>query len=314
MEFIRGIHNIKAVHQGTVLTIGNFDGVHRGHQAVIEGAIKRARALGVPATVMLFEPQPSELFLKDKAPARLYRLRDKYMQLARLGVDRLLCVNFTPAFSTMSAMDFIEHLLVEKLAIRHLIVGDDFCFGKNRQGNFDMLKQEGERLGFGVTDTQSYRHANCRISSTNIRKAIMGGDFIEAESMLGHPFSINGVVSHGAKKGRTIGFPTANVALRRKVSPVMGVFAVSAVTAEGTFQGVANIGRKPTVNGTTLQLEVHLFEYKGQLYGQQIEVILHKKLRDEQKFASLEVLKEQIARDVIQAQAFFAGPECPALT
>ena len=305
MEFIRGIHNITPAHRGTVLTIGNFDGVHRGHQAVIEGAIQRARALNVPATVMVFEPQPTELFLQDKAPARLYKLRDKYLQLARLGVDRLLCVNFNPTFASMAAMDFIEHLLVEKLAIRHLIVGDDFCFGKNRQGNFEMLKTEGARLGFGVTDTQSLRLHDCRISSTAIRKAVMSGDFAEAEAMLGHPYSINGCVSHGEKKGRQLGFPTANIALKRNVSPVKGVYVVTVLLEGLRYQGVANIGKRPTLNGTVLQLEVHLFGYEGSMYGKQIEVILHHKLRDEQKFDSLEQLRAQIALDVAQAHQYF---------
>jgi riboflavin kinase/FMN adenylyltransferase len=305
MEFIRGIHNIKPVHQGTVLTIGNFDGVHRGHRAVIDGAIIKAKALGVPTTVMLFEPQPTELFLKDKAPARLYRLRDKYLQLGRLGVDRLLCVKFDRQFSSMTAMDFIEQLLVDKLAIRHLIVGDDFCFGKNRQGDFDMLKEAGKRCDFGVSSTQSFRLANCRISSTAIRKAITEGAFAEAEIMLGQPFSISGTVSHGDKKGRTIGFPTANVPLNRSVSPVHGVYVVTAKTEEGEFKGVANIGTRPTLNGDIKQLEVHIFAFAQQIYGQQIEVILHQKLRNEQKFASLELLKAQIARDVEQARHFF---------
>lgn len=307
MEFIRGIHNIKPEHQGSVLTIGNFDGVHRGHQSVIEGAIKKAKALGVPTTVMLFEPQPMELFLKDKAPARLYRLRDKYIQLRRLGVDRLLCVKFDRSFASIEAMSFIRQLLVDKLAIRHLIVGDDFCFGKNRQGDFNMLVAAGKEYGFGVTDTQSLRLAECRISSTKIRQAIMEADFTEAELMLGHPFSISGTVSHGQKRGRTIGFPTANVAMNRRVSPVSGVYVVSAVVDEVEYQGVANIGVKPTVDGHVQQLEVHLFEFSKRIYGLQIEVILHAKLRDEQKFASFDALKTQIVLDVEQAKQYFAS-------
>jgi riboflavin kinase/FMN adenylyltransferase len=305
MEFIRGIHNIKPEHRGTVLTIGNFDGVHRGHRAVIEGAITQAKALGVTATVMLFEPQPMELFLKDKAPARLYRLRDKYLQLAQLGVDRLLCVKFNKRFASMEAMDFIEQLLVGKLAISHLIVGDDFCFGKNRKGDFAMLVEAGLRFGFKVTNTQSYRLENCRISSTAIRQALEDGAFSEAKAMLGHPFSINGTVTHGDKKGRTIGFPTANVALNRVVAPVRGVYVVSVITAVGQYNGVANIGKRPTVKGTVQQLEVHLFDFERQIYGQHIDVVLHHKLRDEQKFDSLEALKAQIALDVGQAKTYF---------
>lgn len=306
MEFIRGIHNIKPHHQGSVLTIGNFDGVHRGHNAVIQGALDKAKALGVPCTVMLFEPQPMELFLKDKAPARLYRLRDKYVQLARIGVDRLLCVKFSHDFASITAMDFIERLLVEKLAISHLIVGDDFCFGKNRQGNFDMLVEAGRRFGFNVNSTQSFRLAECRISSTEIRRAIVEDRFEDAKAMLGHPFSINGTVKHGDKRGRTIGFPTANIALNRGVSPVHGVYTVIVTTKEGVFDGVCNIGNRPTVNGNELRLEVHLFDFDGQIYGQHIEVAIVHKLRDEQKFDSLEQLKQQIAADVTAAKRYFA--------
>lgn len=307
MEFIRGIHNIRPHHQGSVLTIGNFDGVHRGHGAVIGGAIDKAKALGVPCTVMLFEPQPMELFLQDKAPARLYRLRDKYMQLMRLGVDRLLCVKFTPEFSRNTASEFIEILLVDKLAIRHLIVGDDFCFGQNRQGNFDMLVREGQRFGFKVNSTQSFRMEDCRISSTAIRQAIVEGDFAHAQAMLGHPYSINGTVTHGDKKGRTIGFPTANILLNRGVSPIHGVYAVTANMPAGRYRGVANIGNRPTLDGNELRLEVHLFDFDGQIYGQHIEVQIDKKLRNEHKFASLDELKAQIALDVEQAKHYFSG-------
>ncbi|MFT4925412.1 MAG: riboflavin kinase/FMN adenylyltransferase [Phenylobacterium sp.] len=307
MELIRGIHNIKAHHRGSVMTIGNFDGVHQGQQAVIEGTIKQAKALGVKSTVMLFEPQPKELFLKDQSPARLYRLRDKCLRLRHLGVDQVLCVKFNHAFASMDAMAFIEQLLVKQLDISHLIIGDDFCFGNKRQGNFSMLAEAGTKLGFKVSDTQSYRLENCRISSTAIRGLLEQGQFDQAKAMLGHPFSISGRVSHGDKKGRTIGFPTANVALKRSVSPVHGVFAVRVIIGDDDheFDGVANVGNKPTVNGTKALLEVHLFAFSRQIYGQQIEVILHHKLRDERKFDSLEALKAQIAHDVSQAKQFF---------
>ena len=303
MEFIRGIHNIRPHHAGSVVTIGNFDGVHLGHTAVISGAINKARELGVPSTVMIFEPQPMELFLQDGAPARLYRLRDKYMQLRRLGVDRLLCIKFNREFSNMSAMDFIERLLVEKLAISHLIVGDDFCFGKGRKGNFEMLQQAGQRFGFQVNSTQSFRLADCRISSTAIRSAIMSGDFSSARQMLGHSFSINGTVKHGDKKGRTIGFPTANVPLLMTRCPCSGVYAVTVDTPHGVFGGVANIGYKPTVSGQQRLLEVHVFDSNMNLYGQRISVAPVSKIRDEQKFASFEALKQQIILDAQHAKS-----------
>jgi riboflavin kinase/FMN adenylyltransferase len=202
-------------------------------------------------------------------------------------------------------MDFIEQLLVGKLAISHLIVGDDFCFGKDRLGNFDMLVDAGKRFGFNVNSTQSFRLQECRISSTAIRKCIVAGDFVAARNMLGHPFSVNGTVVHGDKKGRTIGFPTANIAMQRSVSPVNGVYAVSANTGVGEYSGVANIGNRPTVDGNEFRLEVHLFEFSQQLYGQHIEVVIHHKLRDEHKFNSLEQLKAQIALDVDKAKQYF---------
>jgi len=228
------------------------------------------------------------------------------MQLQRIGVDRLLCVKFTRQFAAITAMEFIEKLLVEKLAISHLIVGDDFCFGQNRQGNFDMLVSAGKKFGFSVNSTQSFRLADCRISSTQIRQAIVEDRFADANDMLGHPFSINGTVAHGDKRGRTIGFPTANVALNRGVSPVHGVYVVKVNLEQGVYQGVCNIGNRPTVNGNELRLEVHLFDFNGQIYGQHIEVAIMHKLRNEQRFDSIEQLKQQIAQDVVQAKSFFA--------
>lgn len=307
MQLVRGIHNIRPKHRGCVLTIGNFDGVHLGHVRVIESLVSKARAMSLPAAVMVFEPQPQELFSPETAPARLTRFRDKYVLLKKLGVDRLICVNFDYQFAAIEAKAFIEQLLVEKLGIAHLIVGDDFCFGKKRQGNYQMLKQAGPKLGFTVTDTASCVLEGCRISSTEIRQALERNDLISAESMLGRKYSIVGRVVHGDKKGRTIGFPTANILLKRRVSPVHGVYAVSVIIAEKTFYGVANIGTRPTVAGLRQQLEVHIFDYNEQLYGQQVEVDLLHKLRDEQRFSSFDLLREQIKKDAAQARAFVSA-------
>ncbi|WP_440874367.1 bifunctional riboflavin kinase/FAD synthetase [Thalassotalea sp. PLHSN55] len=304
MQLVRGIHNIKATDHGCVLTIGNFDGVHLGHRQVISALVKKAKALNTVAAVMVFEPQPQELFAPQTAPARLTRLRDKYKLLQELGVQRLICVNFDHKFAQQSAQYFIEHLLVERLGIEQLIVGDDFHFGKNRLGNFEMLKQAGEKFGFAVDDTASFKVADCRISSTEIRQALEEDDLALAQSMLGRAYSIIGKVFHGDKRGRQLGFPTANVRLKRCVSPISGVYVVKVATQSGDYYGVANVGSRPTVAGIRQQLEVHIFEFVGDLYGQMIEVTLLNKLRNEMKFASLDALTAQITEDSAQAKRY----------
>ncbi|WP_413111050.1 bifunctional riboflavin kinase/FAD synthetase [Thaumasiovibrio sp. DFM-14] len=307
MELIRGIHNLRSHHQGCVLTIGNFDGVHLGHQAVLSQLSAKAQQLELPSMVMSFEPQPLEVFLGDKAPARLTRLRDKCRQLGQSQIDRLLCISFNVRFAEMRAEDFIRDLLVEKLGVKFLVVGDDFCFGRGRRGNFAMLEAAGRRYGFHVVSTASFCLAKQRVSSTAIREALAQDNLGLAARLLGRPYSITGRVSHGRKLGRTIGFPTANLPLKRRVSPVKGVYAVEVRLNDLTcYHGVANIGHRPTVNGVRQQLEVHLFDFEQDLYGQQIEVVLHYKLRDEFKFASFEELKAQIERDAQQARQWFA--------
>ena len=305
MELIRGIHNIRPRHHGCVLTIGNFDGVHQGHQAVLEQVRAQAKRLGLPSMVMTFEPQPMEFFGHDKAPARLTRLRDKYVQLNKLHIDRLLCVNFNQRFASMSPSHFIRDLLVERLGVKFLVVGDDFCFGRNRQGNFAMLQQAGKHFGFDVVSTQSFCVEQTRVSSTAIRQALKADHLSEAAQMLGRDYSISGRVSHGRKLGRTIGFPTANIPLKRCVSPVSGVYVVQVLGIQGEpLGGVANIGQRPTVNGVRQQLEVHLFDFTGDLYGQQLEIVLLHKLRDERKFESFDALKQQIELDAETARVW----------
>lgn len=302
MELIRGLDNIREKHKGCVLTIGKFDGVHLGHRAVLSNVVKQARRLGLPSTVMVFEPQPEEVFNPAGAPARLSRLRDKYEQLKSIGIDRLLCVRFNADFASMSPAHFVESLLVNQLGIKYLVVGDDFRFGKGRVGDFETLLNAGEKLNFTVVSTQSFRRRDCRISSTEVRDALANGDFAEAEAMLGRPFEIAGKVVHGEKKGRTIGFPTANVLLKRCKTPVNGVYAVKVEIDQQTVFGVANIGTRPTLEGQRAQLEVHLFNFDEKLYGLYIRVELITKLRDERKFDSFELLHKQIIKDADQAK------------
>jgi len=303
MELLRGIHNIHAAHRGCVLSIGNFDGIHLGHKDVLSRLLLEAKRLQVPATVMTFEPQPAELFAGENAPARLSRLRDKFVQLDKQGIDRLLCVSFTHHFANLSAADFINELLIKKLGVKFLVIGDDFHFGYQRQGDFELLKAAGKQHGFAVVDTQSLMLEKQRISSSRIRDALAQGDLSLAALMLGRKYSITGRVGHGQKLGRTIGVPTANLFLKRRVSPVSGVFVVSVLGVHGqTLQGVANIGQRPTVQGIRQQLEVHIFDFNGDLYGAQLEVVLEKKLRDEVRFASFAKLKVQIDKDISLAR------------
>lgn len=307
MELIRGIHNILPKHHGCVLTIGNFDGVHRGHAEVIGNLVKRAKHLGLPAVAMTFEPQPQELFCGDNAPARLSLLSDKIHLLEELGIERLLCVNFNRRFASMLPAQFIEELLVNKLGVKYLVVGDDFRFGQKRSGNFEMLCEAGERLGFAVVSTQSFLVGDQRVSSTMVRETLAKGNLEQARRLLGHPYVMSGRVAHGQKIGRTIGFPTANIALKRKVVPIKGVFAVRLWWDDSdTYEGVANIGYRPTVQGQTCQLEVNLFDFQGDLYGKKVAVELVAKIRDEKPFQSLEALKQQINKDVDRAKALLS--------
>ncbi|MCC8379765.1 bifunctional riboflavin kinase/FAD synthetase [Xenorhabdus sp. PB30.3] len=306
MELIRGIHNIRARHHGCVLTIGNFDGVHRGHQALLKHLKQEGLRLGLPTMVMIFEPQPLEVFVADKAPARLTRLRDKIKYLSQYGVDYLLCVKFDRNFAANTPESFVSRLLVEKLGVKFLAVGDDFRFGKNRLGDFHYLQQAGKQYGFDVASTDSFCDSGLRISSTAIRQSLQHDDLTLAETLLGHPYSISGRVVHGNRLGRTIGFPTANLPLKRLVAPVKGVYAVEVYGLGDTpLPGVANIGNRPTVSGQGQQLEVHLIDTQMDLYGRHIDVVLRKKLRDEQRFASLDALKQQIANDVVSAREYF---------
>ncbi|MBB1198855.1 bifunctional riboflavin kinase/FAD synthetase [Enterobacteriaceae bacterium 89] len=306
MKLIRGIQNLSQAPHGCVLTIGNFDGVHRGHQALLQRLRAEGRERGLPVVVMIFEPQPLELFATDKAPARLTRLRDKVRYLSESGVDYVLCIRFDRRFAALTAQEFISDLLVKRLGVQSLAVGDDFRFGAGREGDFLLLQKAGAEFGFDVTSTQSFCEGGMRISSTAIRQALAEDDLELAETLLGHPFSIAGRVVHGDELGRTIGFPTANLPLRRQVSPVKGVYAVEvAGLGDKLLPGVANIGTRPTVAGVRQQLEVHLLDIVIDLYGRHIDVILRKKIRNEQRFASLDELKAQIARDELTAREYF---------
>ena len=292
-----------------VLTIGNFDGVHLGHQALLELLTGKAHALGLPAVVLTFEPHPREYFSPTDAPARLASLREKLLLLDAAGVDRCYVCRFDARFASQSAQSFIEDTLVRGLAVRHLFIGDDFRFGARRQGDFAMLQAAGQVHGFGVESMPTLCADGERVSSSAVRAALAADDLGRAARLLGRAYSIAGRVSHGDKLGRQLGFPTANIQMKHRRPALSGVFAVSVEgLAGGRIAGVANIGVRPTATDSgRARLEVHLFDWTQDCYGAHIRVHFLHKLRAERKFESLDALTAQIARDADAARAWFAA-------
>jgi len=305
MELIRGLHNLRDKHKGCVATIGNFDGVHLGHQQVLAQVLRKGKELGLPAVVIIFEPQPREFFAGNQAPPRLTRFDEKVRLLKAQGVDRVLCLTFNERLRTMSADQFVDELLLKGLAVRHFVVGDDFRFGCDRSGDYNMLRQSGERYGFSVVNTETFDVAGERVSSTRVRSALQSNDLALACALLGRPYSVTGRVMHGQELGRTIGVPTANVRMHRFHSPLKGVYAVTVTGKNLSAQGVANIGMRPTVNGKQPVLEAHLFDWSGDLYGQLLTVEFKTFIRPEQKFDGLDALKQQIDNDIQQVRNYF---------
>ncbi len=308
MELIRGQHNLRSRHRGCVATIGNFDGVHLGHRAILDQLTQQAARLRLPRMVITFEPQPQEFFAGHAAPpARLMRLREKLLALDGLGIEQVLCLKFDHRLASVSASAFIDELLVARLGVRYLAVGDDFRFGHRRIGDFDVLVEAGRRHGFEVVNTYSYILDDERVSSTRIRQALAQGDLEVAAWFLGRPYDMCGRVAHGDRIGRTLGFPTANIHLHRRVTPVYGVYAVL-MSGAGLqlWPGVANIGRRPTVRGVRQQLEVHLFDFRGDLYGERVKVDFLHHIRPEQRFESLTALQAQIRQDAHAARSYFS--------
>ncbi len=291
-----------------MVTIGSFDGVHLGHQAILQQVKAVAAELGLPSVVMTFEPQPQEFFSGERAPARLMRLREKVEALLDFGVDQVVCLQFNRELRNLTAAEFVRSVLVDGLGTRHLIVGDDFRFGCDRSGDFKMLAAMGETYDFAVQDTETLEVDGQRVSSTLVRQILEQGNFERASQLLGKPFTITGRVVYGQQLGRELGFPTANVQLNRYSAPLSGVYAVLVNIDGAVYQGAANVGLRPTV-GDLLKpiLEVHLLDFEADLYGRRIEVEFVTKIRDEEKFTSLDKLIESIQRDVKQIRAWFAG-------
>lgn len=306
MQVFRGIPTQAA--QPAVLTIGNFDGLHRGHQALLKLLTDKAHALGLPAVVLTFEPHPLEYFAPASAPPRLASLREKLLQLSACGVDRVHVCRFDGHFAACPATSFIEDKLVRGLGVRHLLIGDDFRFGAGRQGDFTMLQAAGQVHGFGVEAMPTLAVGGERASSSAVRAALGAGDLEQAARLLNRPYSIAGRVVHGDKLGRQLGFPTANLHLKHRRPAVSGVFAV---TVEGLSDhpvgGVANIGIRPTATDAARpRLEVHLFDWQRDCYGMHLRVHFRHKLRAERKFESFAALTNQIRLDAEAAHNWLA--------
>jgi riboflavin kinase/FMN adenylyltransferase len=312
MKVFRGLPNDQA-RAPCALTIGNFDGVHRGHQALLAQVTAAASRLGLESAVMTFEPHPREYFAQragdpSKAPARIANLRDKLESLASAGIDRVIVEHFNEHFAAMSPQEFTERVLVQGLHVKWLMVGDDFCYGAKRAGNVAMLTEAGNHYGFHVETLPTVMHGAQRISSSAVRATLAGGDFDATGDLLGHPYAISGHVIHGAKLGRTLGFPTLNLRVMHRPA-LSGIFVVQVHgLGERPLQGVASLGVRPTVEDQgRMLLEVHLFEYDQSAYGKLVRVEFLAKLRDEEKYIDLPTLTAAIDRDADQARAFFAA-------
>lgn len=304
MEVIRGLHNLRDCHRGCALTIGNYDGIHLGHQAVMTDLKARAETLSLPTMLMTFEPTPLEFFQPANAPARLASLREKIEDVATAGLDRLLCVRFNRSFAALSPEAFIEKLLVRRLGARLVMVGQDFRFGARRAGDPALLRTFADQYDFEVAPMPAVMRDGERVSSTRVREALANGAPRRAAALLGREYRIAGRVTIGDRLGRTLGVPTINLPIHRKPAPAYGVYAVRVRLPGGCFvDGAANLGTRPTVDGTACLLEVHLLEFSGDLYGRRVDVYFHDYLRREVRFESTDALRTQMQADIEQARA-----------
>ncbi len=307
MEIINGVHNIRPRHLGNAVTMGNFDGVHRGHQLLLTRLGEKAAELQVASLLITFEPQPREYFAGAEVPPRLTRLREKVELLRRTGLQRLLLLPFNERTARTPPRWITHDLLHDLLGARYMVVGDDFRFGRAREGDFQALKAAGRELGYGVEHLHTHEFGAERISSTRVRKVLAAGDFQLAQKLLGHEYFIMGRVVYGRQLGRQLGVPTANIRLQRYKAALEGVYCVSVEgIGNNIYEGIANIGVRPTVDGKEPLLEVHVFDFSGNLYGQLLTIRFKQKLRDEQAFASIDALKEQIDKDIAEAKAWFS--------
>lgn len=306
MKFIRGIKNIPNLNKGSVLTIGNFDGLHLGHQSIVNRVKEKAQELDLYSSVVFFEPQPKEFFNATQKPPRLTGLHQKYYLFNQLDIDYLFCLRFSNHIAKLSPLDFIEQILIDKFKVKYLIIGDDYRFGHKRAGNYEYLQDYALKTNaFKVERTPSFTIDGTRVSSTAIREALSLDQLDLVAKYLGRNYSITGKVMHGKQIGKTIGFPTANINLNQYISPIKGVYAVKVKVGDKTYKGIANIGTNPTVNGNEPRLETFIFDFNEQIYGERIIVEFISKIRSEKKFSSLDELKKQIEQDQKTALEIF---------
>ena len=302
MKVFISLNDIKSKFKNSVITIGNFDGVHLGHQALFHEVIDKAGALGGTSIVMTFEPHPLRVFKKNKKLPLITLYEQKSELIASLGIDVLICIPFTVEFASLTPQKFIEDILVNRIGIKTVIVGRDYTFGKDRMGNIDLLKEFSKEYGYEVIVSnwiQIPNSTNQRISSTRIRELVLAGNITEAKQMLGRNYQIRGVVVQGRNRGgRLLGFPTANINLRDELCPKMGVYAVTVECRNNSYKGVANIGYSPTFGDYEFTVEVHIFDFHWDIYNEQIRVNFIKRIRNEKKFSSVKELAEQIENDI----------------
>lgn len=308
MKLVRGLHNLPAGFGPCVATIGNFDGVHLGHREMIRVLRAHGQRLKLPSVVISFEPSPREYFARGAVPARLTKFREKFDALSALAVDWFVCLRFDAQMAGVSADAFITDLLVRRLGLKFIVVGHDFRFARGREGSVATLEQRGSELGFGVEEIRPFELEGERVSSSLVRAALEAGNLYRAQLLLGRPFRLSGKVGPGQRLGRSLGFPTANLCLHRQVTPIQGVFAVR-VSGAGLKEhpGVANLGTRPVLNAAGIDtptplLEVHVFDFDGDLYRRHLHVDFIARLRDERWFPSLEALTVQMSEDARQAR------------
>lgn len=311
MYLIEAIENIKEPFNNAVLTIGNFDGVHIGHQALFHEVIEKAEALGGKAVAMTFEPHPIRVLSKTGHPPLITLHEQKVELIARSGIDVLISMPFTKEFASISAQTFLEDILIRRIGMKAIVVGEDYAFGKNREGNLSFLKAQSDRFGFEVLVSnwiQSADLAGDRISSTRIRELVMNGEMKKARKMLGRHYQIRGHVEKGRDRGgKLLGCPTANIGLQDELAPKPGVYAVTVTCKETKYNGVANIGYSPTFDDHIFTVEVHIFDFCNDIYGEKIRVDFIDRIRDEKKFSSLIELSEQIQKDILQAREILSA-------
>lgn len=302
MRLYRWLSDFHGSTKGVALAIGNFDGFHVGHQAVISCMQEKARNMGLETAVLIFEPQPMEFFGR-KVPARLFNIRDKLRVFRAFGIDNVFCISFNKKFADLNDEEFVK-VLKEQMDVKSVTVGTPFNFGKGGAYSFENLAMRCQEQGIECSSVGKVEEQGVRISSTLIRGLVEQGDFVTVQKYLGRPYSISGRVVHGNAIGRTLGFPTANINLNRRICPLKGVYAVKVTCPFGVFNGVANVGYRPTITIETLHslLEVHILNFSGDLYGKEIEVAFKHKIRDEMKFSGLDQLVKQIAADKDRAQ------------